>query len=191
MIPIIISLILFFNYYENDGVIPQENIVQKKILEEIETKEIKTDEEIFIEIQKKYDEITNENSTDEYKPLPREWQNSGPFSIDRKEYALGEKIFLSVSGLGIDEIGQISILRPLNQTHYSVWTNYPFNGEKVESFNVYFQPSLLKSKEICDKDDLIGNWVMVFKNTNYENIKFKIIEKIVPGDENDYNISVC
>ena len=192
-VPIIISLIglsIILNEEEKD-MISEENIIEMKNFEDIETQEIKTDEEIFLEIEEKYNEIVEKNLENEYNIREREWQKSGPFSIDRKEYALGEKIFLVIQGLQLNEKGQVSILKPLNQTHYSVWMTFPFDGKISESFNVYFEPKLLKLQEICDKNDLLGNWVMVFRNTDYENIRFKIIDSIVPGDEELFNTPVC
>ena len=142
---------------------------------------------------------TNENNTDQemlprnqtvYTVPPRDWQVSGPFEIDRTQYALGEKIFLRVGALAPDEKGQVAFLRPLNDTHYTVYFTIPFDGSKP-SFNQFFQPSVAKTKGICSKNDLIGNWTAVFQGTNYSNLKFEIINLIVPGDEENYNKVVC
>ena len=192
LVPLVIGFIAL-GIFANDSpkeIIPNENIIVNENFEELQTK-IKSNDEIMEEINQKYNEIEQKNNLNEYELTSREWQQSGPFSIDRKEYALGEKIFMMVQGLKINESGQISVLRPLNQTHYSVWNTYSFDGNISESFNIYFEPKLLKTKQICDKEDLLGNWVMVFQNTNYDNLRFKIIDKIVTGDEYNYNIPVC
>ena len=193
IIPIIL-VIIGFSIIDNEQqkeIIPKEKIIQSEFIKQNETQPIKTDEEILLEIENRYSEIEMVNTVSDYQILPREWQTSGPFSIDRKEYALGEKIFLMVENLRVNEKGQISVLRPLNQTHYSVWTTYSFDGEVAPAFNIYFEPKLFNYKQICDKNDLIGEWVMVFQNTNYENLRFKIIDQIVTGDENKFNTSVC
>ena len=189
---IIIGIIIGFiiNEQSNDE-IPLENIIEQRNFDGMEFNKIKTDEEIFNEIEERYDQINKKNESDDYQVMERQWQKSGPFSIDRKEYALGEKIFLIIEGLKANEFGQISVLRTLNQTHYSVWQTYDFDGAYGESFNVYFEPKLFKQSEICSKDDLLGNWIMVFQNTNYENLKFKIVDKIVAGDEDKFNTPVC
>ena len=191
IIPIIVvvSIILLSNNQTKE-VISEENIVEQ-IFEEIEPIEKKSEEDILKEIDQRYADIDKKLLSDEYELLPREWQSSGPFSIDRKEYGLGEKIFLTIEGLHFNEKGKISVLRSLNQTHYSVWQTYNFDGSVSESFNIYFEPKLQKIFKICDKEDLLGNWVMVFQNTNYENLRFKIIDKIVPGDEEKFNTPVC
>ena len=46
------------------------------------------------EIQEKLDDIKKITDENEYKNLERDWPTSGPFQIDRSEYAIGEKIFI-------------------------------------------------------------------------------------------------
>ena len=125
-----------------------------------------------------------------YTVPPRDWQVSGPFEIDRSQYALSELIFLRVGGLAPDEKGQAVFLRTFNDTHYEVYITIPFDSSKP-SFNQFFKPQVAKAKGICSKDYLIGNWTVVFQGTNYPNLKFEIIDLIVPGDEEGYNKVVC
>jgi len=136
------------------------------------------------------EDMTNKTDELEYKPKPRIWQSSGPFEIDRKEYILGEKIFLRINYLEPTEKGQVAVMRPLNDTHYSVYQTVPFDGSKPRTFNVYFEPDLSKQKEICTKEDLIGKWAIVFRGTDYENLYFNVTEQILPGDEDSYE-PVC
>ncbi len=125
-----------------------------------------------------------------YTVPPRDWQTSGPFDIDRTQYALGENIFLRVGVLTPGETGQVAFLRPSNETHYIVYFTIPFDSSKP-IFNQYFHPQVSKAKGVCSKDYIIGNWTAVFQGTNYPNIKFEIIDLIVPGDEEKFNIVVC
>ncbi len=144
--------------------------------------------------------VTDENNDIDKKMLPRnqtvytvpprDWQVSGPFEIDRTQYALGEKIFFRVVALAPDEKGQAAFLRQSNETHYTVYITIPFDGSKP-SFNQFFHPQVSKAKGVCTKDYLIGNWTVVFQGTNYPNLKFEIIDLIVPGDEEGYNKVVC
>ena len=127
----------------------------------------------------------------EYDPSrPREWITSGPFQIDRSEYVLGEKIFLIIGGLNYDEKGQVAFLRPLNETHHSVYETIPFDGAKKNAFNFYIQPQLSARNGICNAEDITGNWTVMFRGTNYPNINFEITDKILPGDE-EYYEPVC
>ena len=152
-------------------------------------KEVKPETEIT-EIQEKLDEIEKINLENEYSPKEREWITSGPFQIDRSEYVLGEKIFIRIGGLGFDEKGQVTFLRPLNTTHYEVYQTIPFDGSVKSAFNYYIQPQLSELRGFCSVDDFIGDWRVVFRGTDYPNLEFKITKDILPGDEDDYE-PVC
>jgi len=117
----------------------------------------------------------------EFKPLPKDWQSSGPFEIDRSKYAIGEKIFLVVHELKFDEKGQIDIMRPVNATHQVVWDSIPFDGAQKSRFDFYFEPKIQKYDVFCSVDDLIGKWSFVFRGTNYANLDFEIDKRVVLG----------
>ena len=160
---------------------------------EIETtlgRELIPDEDITPEVQEKLDEIEKINLENEYSPSPREWITSGPFQIDRSKYVIGEKIFLVIGGLEYQEKGQVAFLRPLNDTHNKVYQTVPFDGAKKNAFNYYIQPQISKVAGICTIDDITGDWTVVFRGTDYANLKFKITDIIIPGDEENYR-SVC
>ncbi|MBA4461449.1 MAG: hypothetical protein H2B00_02925, partial [Nitrosopumilaceae archaeon] len=80
------------------------------------------------EIEKKIKEIEKIADENDYEVLPREWQTSGPFQVDRTQYALGEKIFIRIGGLQFQDIGQIAVMKPLNDTHKEVYLTIPFDG---------------------------------------------------------------
>lgn len=148
-----------------------EDTLDKEVIPETETPEI----------EKKIEEVEKINLENEYSPKPREWLTSGPFQIDRSEYAIGEKIFLVIGGLNGNEKGQIAFMRPLNDTHYSVYITIPFDGMKKDVFNYYVEPQISKTKEICSVDDIIGKWAVVFRGTDYPNLYFEITDDVVPG----------
>ncbi len=133
------------------------------------------------EIEDKLDEIEKIADENEYEILPREWRTSGPFQIDRSEYAIGEKIFIRIGGLAYQEKGQIAVMRPLNDTHYSVYLTIPFDEGIKDSFNYYVEPQLSKNRGLCSVDDVIGKWALVFRGTDYPNLNFEITDQIVPG----------
>ncbi|QUC65594.1 hypothetical protein NsoK4_00350 [Nitrosopumilus sp. K4] len=160
-------------------------------VEDVLDRELRPEEEITPEVQEKLDEIEKIVDENEYSPAPREWITSGPFQIDRSKYVLGEKIFLVIGGLDYQEKGQVAFLRPLNDTHYSVYQTIPFDGAKKNVFNYYISPQLSKTRGICSADDIIGNWTVVFRGTDYPNLKFEITDQILPGDEDSYTKPVC
>lgn len=142
-------------------------------------------------IEERIKEIEEEAEEYEYEPKDRVWQTSGPFQIDRKEYIMGEKVFLRIGALAPNEKGQVAFLRPLNDTHYSVYMTIPFDGQKKSAFNWYFEPRLSKSSGVCSEEDLLGKWAVVFRGTNYENMYFEIVNKTIPGNEDDFYKPVC
>jgi len=162
-----------------------------KIEDELNKELMSIDDEIP-EITDKLDEIekvADENKT--WTPKQREWQISGKFQIDRKEYILGEKIFLRGEALGLEEKGEIAFYRPLNDTASKVYRTIPFDGAKTESFNYYLEPRPTATQGICSKDDITGNWLVVFRGTNYPNLYFEIIDQILPGDDDLFGQVVC
>ena len=159
-------------------------------VEDVLDKELNPSEDVTPEVQEKLDEIEKIKLENEYSPSPREWITSGPFQIDRSKYVIGEKIFLVIGGLESQEKGQVAFLRPLNDTHNKVYQTVPFDGAKKNAFNYYIQPQLSKVAGICSIDDITGDWTVVFRGTDYANLKFEITDKILPGDEENYQ-SVC
>jgi len=126
-------------------------------------------------------EIQSLTDKTDYKLLPKDPITSGPFQINHSEYAIGEKIFLSVHGLVFYEKGQIDIMRPLNATDQFVWDSIPFDGGKKSSFNFYFEPQISKREKFCSIDDIMGKWSLVFTGTSYPNLDFEITETVIPG----------
>jgi hypothetical protein len=156
---------------------------------EIETKqgrELSSDETVTPEIKAKLDEIEKINLENEYSSKDREWITSGPFQIDRSQYATGEKIFLVIGGLEYEEKGQVAFLRPLNDTYNSVYLTIPFDGAKKNAFNYYLQPQISKARGLCTIDDITGVWTVTFRGTDYKDLKFEITDEIIPGDEDNY-----
>jgi len=131
------------------------------------------------------------DDVDPFVATPRVWQTSGPFEIDREQYVLGELVLMRIGDLQPNEKGQIAFLRSLNETHYDVYITIPFDGSQKITFNQYFKPSLSRGLGICSKDDLMGQWRVVFQGTNYENLNFEIIDKIIPGEEVNYEGNIC
>jgi len=139
-------------------------------------------------------DVDNDGVPDDVDPFvaaPRVWQTSGPFQIDREQYVLGELVLVRTGDLATNEKGQIAFLRPLNETHYDVYMTIPFDGSQKITFNQYFKPSLSRVQGICSKADLLGNWTVVFQGTDYNQLKFEIVDRYIPGEEENYEEPVC
>jgi hypothetical protein len=137
-----------------------------------------------------------------------EWISSGPFSIEKSEYYLGEKIFLNVRAMPISVNGEILVLRPtitpnikefesvkdIPKELISTKTKYlgiEFDGKSKENFNRYFEPKLSKWKNICSSDELTGEWVMIFSGTEYKPIFFEVTNEIAPWYEKEKFEPIC
>ncbi len=144
-------------------------------------------------------DVDNDGIPDDIDPFiatPRVWekQTSGPFQIDREQYLLGELVLLRIgvqNELEPNDKGNIIFLQPSNGTHQTVYITIPFDGSDKISFNQYFKPALSKARGICSIDDLLGNWTVVFQNTTYNNLKFEIVDRYIPGEEENYEEPVC
>ncbi|QLH03864.1 hypothetical protein C5F47_08125 [Nitrosopumilus cobalaminigenes] len=146
------------------------------------------------EISKSNNEVSLENPLIEeghFIPAERDWQTSGPFQIDRSQYLLGEKIFLITGDLEENEKGQVAFLKQTNETHYTVFQTIPFDGTKKPMFNYYTDIKLSKVLGLCSVDDVLGEWTVVFRGTNYPNLKFTIINETIPGEGHAFETPVC
>ena len=124
VIPVFVAItivVIIFNLTQNE-------IVDKQIPEIENPSEI----EGFLDKIKK-DKLENEKSENPYIPKEREWITSGPFKIDRSEYLLGEKIFVNIDEVGLDEEGKVVFFRPVNSTHY-----VPYHTMPLSYFSCFF-----------------------------------------------------
>ena len=161
------------------------NLTQNEIVDE-QVAELENPSEIEGLLDKiKSDKAKNDSSDKPFIPKEREWIASGPFKIDRSEYLLGEKIFVNIDALNVNEKGKVVFLRPANSTYYSPYHIMPFDATGKRN-NYYFTPDLSITKGICSADELIGNWKVVFQGTKHLDLKFKVVEEILPGNEKRY-----
>ncbi len=59
-----------------------------------------------------------------------------------------------------------------------------------DQMNIYLGIYPSKRVNLCTADELAGNWVLIFEGTNYEDLEFKITNKIIPGQESKFE-PVC
>ena len=120
--------------------------------------------------------------------VEEEWTNdivrSGPFAIDKSQYNLGEKIFITVTNLPEDEKGEMIFFRPMeNGDGWRNYTTMKFDGQAKEQFNLYFEPKLSEMKKICTTNELTGIWMVKFVGTEYSNMSFEILNQTSSWDE--------
>ena len=137
----------------------------------------------------KEDKINNDQSDEPYYPKEREWVRSGPFLMDRSEYILGEKIFLNIENLDKNIKGAMIFSKIHNSTHNQEYRTIYFDGSKPQqNFYLAMYPSIAQG--FCTSDELVGDWELILAGTEFENFKFKILDKIMPGAERSF-VSVC
>ena len=142
------------------------------------------------------------NSEKEREGVP--WRAaSGPFQIEKYEYYLGEKIFFNAVNIPADEKGEIVFFRPeLDRSNKKIkeiegipeeliskkvkYIGIKFNGENKQNFNKFFEPRFSEWNGVCTTKDLVGEWIIVFLGTQYENINFTILNQTMPGDTRDF-----
>ena len=165
------------------------NLTQNGISEE-QVGELENSSEIQNMLNKiKKDKLDNDSSDNPYIPKEREWIQSGPFKIDRSEYVVWEKIFINIEEIDKFTKGQMVFYKLVNNTHGYTYKTISFDGSKIQQ-NLYLSLDLSKSRGICTVDMLVGDWELIFEGTNFESLKFKVTDQIIPGMERRYE-PVC
>jgi len=183
-----ISIIIFAisELQTDEKKVSEQSVSEQSVSEQSVSEQSVSEQSVSEEIQSKLDKIEkdrieNLNSQQPFIPAERDWPTSGPFKIDRSQYHLGEKIFVNIDTLTLSDKGTMKFLRPLNDTHYKTYYSMPFDGSRDRN-NFYFTPDLSQARGICDKTQLIGNWKVIFEGTNYSDLEFKVIDRILPGE---------
>ena len=113
---------------------------------------------------------------------PDNLQVLGPLQINKDKYLLGENVFISISDLRPQDKGAVQIITPTG----IIYDEWGFNGMERESQKKYFKPQLLKSKDICEKEKLIGQWTVLFKGYDEAKIYFEMTPNILPNMEKQF-----
>ena len=113
---------------------------------------------------------------------PDNLQVLGPLQINKDKYLLGENVFTSISDLRPQDVGAVQFITPTG----IVYEEWGFNGMERESQKKYFKPQLLKSKQICEKEKLIGQWTVMFKDYDEAKIYFEMTPNILPNMEHQF-----
>ena len=106
----------------------------------------------------------------------------GPLQINKDKYLLGENVYVSLKDLRPQDMGSILFITP-DKIIYDEWG---FNGNEREFQKKYFKPQLLKSKELCEKEDLIGEWTVMFRGYDLAKLHFEILPDILPNQEHQF-----
>ena len=106
----------------------------------------------------------------------------GPLQINKDKYLLGENVYLILRDLMPGDRGQVQIFTPGGQLYYAL----DFDGDKQSSFKKYFKPQLLKTIDVCNSEELVGEWKIVFRDLIQYELKFEVVNSILPNQESQY-----
>ncbi len=106
----------------------------------------------------------------------------GPLQINKDKYLLGENVYVILKGLNPNDVGTVLFMTP-GGTIYEAWG---FNGSERDFQKKYFKPQLLKSKNLCEKEKLIGQWTVIFKDYEMSKLHFEILPDILPNQEHQF-----
>ena len=113
---------------------------------------------------------------------PDNLQVLGPLQINKDKYLLGENVFISISDLRPQDEGAIQIITPTG----IIYDEWGFDGSVKDFSKKYFKPQLLKSKQLCEKEQLVGEWTVMFKDYEMSKIYFEILPDILPNQEGQF-----
>ena len=102
--------------------------------------------------------------------------------INKDMYLVGEKIFFSVQGIPMGLKDAVNFYTPEG----ILYVQYPFDGNEKTNFKHYWQPSLVKRLNICDVEQLVGEWSVMFAGLPDVKLHFQVTNEILPGSEEYY-----
>ena len=106
----------------------------------------------------------------------------GPLQINKDKYLLGENVFVVITNLMPGDKGIVQFFTPEGILYEEVG----FNGENRDSQKKYFKPQLLKGKTLCDKNQLVGTWTVMFKDYERSKLYFEIMPETLPNHEHHF-----
>ena len=106
----------------------------------------------------------------------------GPLQINKDKYLLGENVFVILKDLRPSDKGAVIFLTPEKK----VYDEWGFDGSNRECQKKYFKPQLLKSKNICEKEQLIGEWTVMFRDYEMTKLYFEVLPDILPNTESHF-----
>ena len=140
-----------------------------------------------------YDTAYHVSSPEEYKKsmgtqsvahvvYPDNPQLLGPLQINKDKYLLGENIYVILKNIRPQDKGAVEFYTPGGV----LYDTMGFDGMEKDFFKKYFKPQLLKSKDLCEKEKLIGTWTVMFKGYDMSKLNFEMLPDILPNQENQF-----
>ena len=112
-------------------------------------------------------------------------QMLGPLQINKDKYLLGENVYVILKDLEPMDKGAVLFFTP-GGILYDEWK---FDGMQNDSMKKYFKPQLLRGKNLCEKEDLVGIWNIMFRGYPEMKLKFEMMDQTLPNQE--YQFEEC
>ena len=106
----------------------------------------------------------------------------GPLQINKDKYLLGENVYVILKDLRPQDKGTVQFFTPGG----IVYDEMGFNGENRDFQKKYFKPGLLKSKNLCEREDLVGTWTVMFRGYEEAKLYFQMMPDILPNQESHF-----
>ena len=133
------------------------------------------------------DQTKSDNKTVKHVVYPENPQTLYGLTINKDKYLLGENVFIKINGIPMGLQDSVRFFTP--EGH--LFLNLKFDGDEKSSVKHYFRPALSKSidKEVgglCDKEQLIGEWTVMFASMPDDRLYFQVTDEILPHSEQYY-----
>ncbi len=106
----------------------------------------------------------------------------GPLQINKDKYLLGENVYVILKDLRPQDKGTVQFFSPGGV----LYDEMGFNGENRDFSKKYFKPGLLKSKNLCQKEQLVGTWTVMFEGYEQAKLYFEMMPDILPNQESHF-----
>ena len=106
----------------------------------------------------------------------------GPLQINKDKYLLGENLYVILKDLRPQDKGTVQFFTPGG----ILYDEMGFNGENKDFHKKYFKPGLLKSKNLCEKEQLVGTWTVMFEGYEEAKLYFQMMPDILPNQESHF-----
>ena len=106
----------------------------------------------------------------------------GPLQINKDKYLLGENVYVVLKDLRPQDMGAVQFFTPDG----ILFNEMGFNGENRDFQKKYFKPALIKSKNLCEKEDLVGTCTVMFRGYEEAKLYFDVMPDILPNQESHF-----
>jgi hypothetical protein len=112
---------------------------------------------------------------------PENPQRLGGLVINKDKYIMGENVFINVVDIPMGLKSALEVYTPSGMKYMSL----PIDGDEKNSLKHYFRPSLTRSLDLCDKEEIAGKWTMKFAGFS-DKLQFEVMNEILPNSEEYY-----